>query len=672
MQILDGTGARWGFPFADITVKDYTYYTNEPPTNITTVPDFNMLIPVFTPIGLTNVLELYQPGTSADYRANHGDPNALKTGFNPYAICGVLDRDTSGVGVYTINLRDKTATMANVAVVMKYRVEKDVVDETTGVKRDVLHVKFELKSFSPIVTQEWLDEQAAAGVDTGSLKAGDPILYYLNEAGTETLVTDLENIPEGAYTKGIHKWTEFQKAMQSLLGQTTDETGNTWTNIPWWGVLYRGASAFADNMYFNLVPSIAAYDNNVYYSVNLFDGNRMLSTDPTVSVDPESGKVYNTTYYIENQFNDSFPLMRFVSATPSDEIKALFSQYLFTAEEIQAGATEPALQFSNIDVFTATDNLKRQLFQVVIEDGSVNTSAIQAFKLSGGFDGISTADELYESFFKAEILEDLVDPLRYRLNYIPDLGYNMDTKAAIKWLIKERNRMTVATFMVGSDSFDSGVNEHMTKWFDTDPCLRLIAGAQSAMRYDEYTRRNLEFPAGYYDTLGLVDFFVARGNFYEPYAGADARWTDFLEDTMLYPPHNVTALQRYTDHRMNLVMKDFMAGCYMSDQLMNTQLLSDQTEFNNALIVSNMLYDLVRMIHRNHFKFNEPEHVRAFGEAVATMVAEKYARYSVNMTASVQRVGTIGRAKMTNKITVTIDFLDINRYTNVELVLTDE
>ena len=78
------------------------------------------------------------------------------------------------------------------------------------------------------------------------------------------------------------------------------------------------------------------------------------------------------------------------------------------------------------------------------------------------------------------------------------------------------------------------------------------------------------------------------------------------------------------------------------------------------------------MIHRNHFKFNEPEHVRAFGEAVAQMVANNYARYAVSMVADVQRVGTIGRAKMTNKITVTINFLDINRYTNVELVLTDE
>ena len=670
MQILDGTGANWGFPFADIKVIDNTYVTAIAPTNITNVPDFNMLIPIYSPIGLTNVLELYQPGTADDYTANHGAPNALKYGYNPYAICGVLERETSGVGVYTINLRDKTATMANVALVMKYRIEEGVADTTTGITRDVLHVKFIQKSINPIVTEEWLAEQAAAGVDTGELAVGDPILYYKDEDNEEVLVTDVSDIPDGAYTKGIHKWTEMQSAMLALQSDEEDEDG--YKTIPWWGVMYRGASSFANNMYFNLKPSIAAYDKNVYYTINLFNGTKMITTDPLFSMDPESGKIYGTTYYIENQFNAAFPAMRFVSAVPSDEVKELFSKYLFTADEIEAGATEPALAFSNIDVYTATDNQNRPLFQVVIDEGSVDTSAIQAFPFVGGFDGITGADALYESFFKGEILEDIVDPLRYRLNYIPDLGYNEATKNAIQDLVHERNRMTTATFMLGSDSFSSAVLEHQTKWWDTDPCIRQIAAVQGAMRYDSYTNRMLYFPAGYYDTLGLVDFFINRGNFYEPYAGADARWRDFEEDTMTYPSHKSAELQQYFDNRINVVMKDWMDGCYMSDQLMDTQLQSDQTEFNNALIISNMLYDLVRMIHRNHFKFNEPEHVRAFGEAVSAMVAEKYARYAVSMTADVQRVGTIGRAKMTNKIVVTINFLDINRYTNVELVLTDE
>ena len=232
--------------------------------------------------------------------------------------------------------------------------------------------------------------------------------------------------------------------------------------------------------------------------------------------------------------------------------------------------------------------------------------------------------------------------------------------------------MTVSTVMLGKKTFSSATLEHQSNLYDTMPCIRQIAACQEAMRYDEYTRRTIIFPAGYYDTIGLMDHFARCGNFYQPYAGADARWTDFEEDTMLYPSHKNDELQTYFNNRINVVMKDWMDGCYMSDQLMNTAKQSDQTELNNAFLISNMLYDLVRLIHRNHFKFNEPEHVRAFGEAVNTMVSDRYARFAVTMTADVQRVGTIGRAKMTNKITVTINFLDINRYTDVELILTDE
>lgn len=685
MQILNGTGATWGFPFADLKVTDNTYVTAVAPTNIVNVPDFNMLIPIYSPIGLTNVLELYRPGTSDDFIQNHGAPNAVKYGFNAYGIVGTLDRPESNVGVYTCNLRDKTATEANIAVVMKYKVVEGVTDPTTGITRDVLHVKFKDVEVSPVVTAEWLEEQAAAGVDTGDLKVGDPILYSRDSENKEFLITDLSRIEKkdehgeytpdairrsAVYTKGIHKWDEMQKLLFSLYSDEADAEG--YKTIPWFGIIYRGASSFANNIYFSMIPSIAAYDRNVYYTLKLFNGNKMIVTDPVYSMDPDSGKKYGASYYIENQFNDTFGAMRFISATPSDEIKTLLSQYLFTAEEISAGATEPALQFAEIDVFTATDNQNRPLFQIVVDDGSIDSTAIQAFQLNGGFDGITGPDDLYESFFKGEILEDVVDPLRYRLNYIPDLGYNIATKQAIKELVDDRNRMTVATFMLGSDSFSSAILEHQAQWYDTMPCIRQIAAVQNAMRYDKYTNRMLAFPAGYYDTIALVDHFTSVGNYYEPFAGANARWTDFEEDTMVYPSHRTTDLQTYFDNRINVVMKDWMDGCYMSDQLMNTRLQSDQTEFNNALIISNMLYDLVRMIHLNHFKFNEPEHVRAFGESVSNMMAEKYARYSVTLTADVQRVGTVGRAKMTNKITVTINFLDINRYTNIELILTDE
>lgn len=647
---------NYGFANTTIKVTDNTYVNAVAPTNINNVPDFNMLIPVNTPIGLTNVLELYQPGTISDFIANHGTPNALKYGFAQNIIAEILDRPNSNVGVYTINVRGNDATMANVALVMKYKVDTNVEDLSgaDGPSRDVLHVKWELVNFSPYI-------------DENGDESSEPHYYVKDSLGNESEATASA---EGAYTHGIHKWSELQNALTALYSDEPDDQG--YKTIPWWGVLYRGASSFANNMYFNLVPSIAAYDKCVYYTLNLFNGYKMISTDATYSFDPDSGLKYGATNYIENRFNNTFGSMKFLTAVPSEEIKELFTKYLFTAEEIASGAATPALNFSNIDVFTALDNQNRKLYCIEIDEGSIDSQLTNAFQFKGGYDGHESADELYTKLFKGQILEDIIDPLRYRLNYIPDVGYSAETKYAIRGLVDERNRMTVSTIALGSDTFGSAVIEHQANWYETMPCIRHIAAVQSAMRYDKYTRRTLVFPACYYDVVGLVDHFVRAGNFYEPYAGADARWTDFEEDTMTYPSHSEEEIQTYFNSRINVVMKDWMDGCYLSDQLMNTVLQSDQTELNNAFLVSNMLYDLIRLVHRNHFKFNEAEHVRSFGEAVSTMVAEKYAKYSVSMMVNVERLGTVGRAKMTNKITVTINFLDINRYTDVELVLEDE
>lgn len=119
-------------------------------------------------------------------------------------------------------------------------------------------------------------------------------------------------------------------------------------------------------------------------------------------------------------------------------------------------------------------------------------------------------------------------------------------------------------------------------------------------------------------------------------------------------------------------MKDANAGAYLSDQLMNTTLTSDRTEFNNSILMSNMLYDLVRLVHINNFKFNEAEEVRLFKEAVNDTINNKYAAYSASLSVDVYRMGTVGRAKSTNKIVVTIDLKDISKYANVELNIVDE
>ena len=105
---------------------------------------------------------------------------------------------------------------------------------------------------------------------------------------------------------------------------------------------------------------------------------------------------------------------------------------------------------------------------------------------------------------------------------------------------------------------------------------------------------------------------------------------------------------------------------------MNTVLTSDQTELNNAFLISSMLYDLVKLVHRQHFKFNEAEEVRIFTENVNDIINQKYAPYSASLQVEVWRQGTIGFPKSKNIIRVTVDLKDISKYTDVEIVLTDE
>lgn len=672
MKVLDYTGQYFGFPYTTVKVTDNTYINAIAPTSIDDVPDFNMLIPICTPAGLTNTLELYRPGTADTFVANHGVPNAIKYGFGPSTIYAVLDRPDSNVGVYTINVRGADAASANIALIMKYKVLVEAID-ITGYTPGSNVVEGYFGPLDPADTSvgKFYEDQAC----TKEIPLeGGKVYQDLNWQSIYRPVLHVKW--ERVSFPDIAKWPQLHKALSDQYNDTPDDDG--YKTLPWFGVLYRGATSYANDMYFNMVPSVASYDGKMYYTINLFNGNQMITTDPVYSLDPASGAEYGTTNYIENRFNDTFGAMKFLTATPSDEIKELFSQYLQTEEELIA-AKDPSIVFADVDVFTAEYGANRTHLYCVAIDEEFNSTDTKAFQLANGTDGTEDRDTLFKKFFSGEILPDIVDPLRYRANYIPDIGYDMGTKEAIKDLIDARIRMTVATFTLGSmgGSFSEANIEHTTKWNPAAaqgsmPCIRQIAGAQSPMRYDEHTRRTMTFPAGYYDTIALVEHFARCGDFYQPFAGADARWTDYEEDTMVYPGHSNTELQGFFDNRINVAMKDWMPGCYMSDQLMNTKLQSDQTEFNNALLITNLLYDLIRLIHANHFKFNEPEHVRAFGEAVSNMVSEKYARYSVNMTATVQRVGTVGRARMTNKITVTIDFLDINRYTDVELILTDE
>lgn len=622
------------YSFSNMTVKitDNTVLRDDTTTTTQETPDFNVLIPIHVPVGTTNSLELYYPGEINRYLNAHGTPNCLKNGFGADAIYAAL---TSGaeVGVYTINLRGASATFANAVVVMKYKVEKDVpYTDTTGapyyydangqlttsptdntpVVRDVLHAKFELQ-----------------------------------------------------YVANCKKWVDLYKKMNSLVSTTPDESG--YQSMPVFAVMYRGASTFGNNVYMNLVPKTAEYDGNTYYTATVFDGINSIESSRYMSMDVNSGKKYNDSYFIETQFNAEYPTLRMMTAESIQDLYDLINPYLYTIDEFIAGTqANPAKSFAAVDMFGANE------FAFVTDEDSLDMQAANAVILQGGSDGTETPDELFKEFFGGKILEDISSVLRYRVTYIPDLGYDEDTKKEIVKLVKLRNRMTTARLMVGNETFESAIVDHQSNYYENMPNVSLIAKCQSPMMFNEFTRRTVTVPAGYFDLVAVLNHMYKWGNPFQPFAGALCRWTGFIEDTMNYPANDAQFLQSLYMSRINVVMKDSEAGAYLADQEMNTVLTSDQTELNNAFLISSMLYDLVALVHRQHFKFNEAEEVRIFNENVNDIINQKYAPYSASLDVEVYRSGTIGFAKSRNIIKVTVDLKDISKYTDVEIVLTDE
>lgn len=627
------------YNFSNMTVKvtDNTVQTDGTITRSTVVPRFNMLVPIVTDVGITNTLELFHSGEQAIYLNAHGTPNPLKYGFGPDIIHAILSSGAD-CGVYTINLRGSSATMANSIVLMKYKVEKDVP------YTDASGAQYYYTKNGQITT--------------------DPTTE--GEANTPIIRDVLHAKYTGAYSSSVKKWADLHTYMDTLVSKTPDEEG--YCTIPLFAVMYRGASAFGNNCYMSLHPHMAEFDGNYYYSATVFDGVNTKSSSATMSMDLDSGSKYNANNFIENQFNETFGNMRMLAYNGIEDLYDIVNPYMFTVDEFIAGTYKtPARTLTNCDIFNANE------FAFVTDPGSMNMQVANAITLTGGVTGTETPDQLYEAFFKGEILEDIESVLRYRINYIPDVNYNDATKQAIINLVTKRNHMTTATLMVGGlDTFESAIIDHQAHYYETMPNIRQLAKVQSPMRYNEFIRRTIMYPASYHDVLAMCAHLVKWGNPYQPFAGANARWTGFIEDTMKYPSMSVDVVNALQKNRINVVMKDAEDGAYLSEQQMNTVLTSDQTEFNNALLISDMLYDLLDLVHRNHYKFNEAEEVRIFTEAVNDCINTKFAPYSASLQVEVWRAGTVGREKSKNYIRVTVDLKDINKFTDVEIVLTEE
>lgn len=624
------------FQFANmsVTLTDNTGIVDDTVTPTPEVPRFNFLIPTVQDVGVTNQMELYFPGELNRYTTAHGKPNAMKYGFGPDFIMGILANIQSNVGVYTINLRGKSATIANVICKMMYKVEKDVpYTDTEG---------------NPYYVDPETGELTIEPTDNPVIRDVLNVRYMIDTA------------PD------VKKWTDFHNYMNSLYSDVEDDAG--YKVMPMFGVMYRGATAFANNAYFSLIPYNAEFDQNVYYRIHMFDGVSMIKSDLATSFEPSSGEKYGQNYYIENQFNATFPTFRYMTADYAQDMLDLFNRYMYTVEDFIAGTMDtPANTLESVDIFSV------ERFGIMVEADSLNSKISNAFPLSGGSDGTETPDELYEMFYRGEIITDISSQLRYRINYIPDIGYNDATKQEILDLVERRTNTTVTSLMVGGiDSFASAMIEHQSMYYKDSPCMRQLAKVQSPMMYNEYIKRTITYPGSYFDTMALVKHFAITGNYYAPFAGADARWEGFIEDTMAYPTETTDFIGSLYRNRVNVVMKDARPGAYLADQQMNVVQVSDQMELNNAFLISNMLYDLINLVHYNHFKFNELDEVRLFSQAVDEKINSVYAPYSASLSVTVSRVGTRGAAKSKNVITVRIDLRDIQKYTDVEIFLEEE
>ena len=642
MLVLD-TANNYSFANMVIKVTDNTVQQDDTKIPTPDIPDFNVLIPTVQDVGITNTLEFYYPGEPYRYLKAHGMPNALKYGFGPDLVHDIIEYSAANVGVYTINLRGPSATMANVIVSLKYKVEKDVPYKTTTGDQ------YYLSNTGELVT--------VAG--EGSTEVKRDVLHV------KFVTSSINN---------CKKWIDLNTAMNNSYSETPDDAG--YKTIPWFAIMYKGATAFGNNAYFNMVPSIAEFDGHMYYKLNVYDGNVMNSTEATYSFDVNAGESYGTSYYIENMFNSAFTTMQFITAEGSDVISDLFNKYAYTVNDyINGKMNTPSVSFTQIDPFMndTTGTSTRSLFGIQADAGSLNTMLTNAIVFANGTDGTETADELYKMFFNGEIIGDIASPIRYRITYIPDMNYNAETKTAIINLVKKRNHMTSSTIMIGGlDTFSSALLDHQSNYYDNMPNIRQIAKVQSPMRYNSFIKRTIVTPATYFDTMALMRHFAKYSNAYQPAAGADVRWLDFLEDTIQYPSEVVDYINSLQTSRINFVMKDARDGAYLADQQMNTLLASDQTELNNAFLISSMLYDLVNLVHYNHFKFNEAEQVQIFKETVDDKINNKYKSYAASLSVDVYRLGTIGRAKSANKIVVRINMKDINKFTDVDIILTDE
>lgn len=632
MIVLSGSNNNYPFPNMTFDVIDYTTQV-EGTASTENQPAFNFLIPIVTSRGPVNQMSLFRPGDKALAMQMYGRPNPQKDGFGMTFICDILDRlsSTADVGVYTINLRDNTSTAPTAIVLMKWKVEE-------GVQRVDA-------DGNPLYTD------SVTGAETTVSTGNEPIVRDVLHVKYET-----------TYATNITKWPQMINYLSTLYSDAEDEAG--YKTYPLFGLVYRGNSTYGNNCYMRIVSQVSQYDSMMYYAFEVFDGDTTITTDAEISFDPDATTTGTDTAFAETIFNDTFSSMAYVSSPYMDDIKTLLNTYVTGGD------------YKYVDIFAVGSESD----QFVVDSDSEDFTAAKAIQFAGGSDGDLDKDKLFTKFFRNQIVTDVMSTLRYRFHYVPDVGYastpdnaETDVIGAIKDFVNNRIMTTSAAILVGGENtFMSAINEHYQQHADTNmPNMIQFCRYQNPMKYDSYINRTITYPFTYFDTMTLVDRLNTDGNLYSPMAGANYRVSGYIEDTMNYAPEDPDLMTDLENARINVVMKDADTGGYLSNQLLCTKLISDRTERNNAFIISDMIYDLIQLIHVNSFTFNEAEEVAEFSQLVDEQINSRYAKYTASMTCEVSRKGTTGRASQTKIIKITIDLRDIAKYANTYLTLVD-
>jgi len=605
-----------------INVDDQTTYLPIVEVDDISLPDYNILLMGEFPKGPTNTITHFSPDRSGEttrFLRNVADVNYPKYGIGPAIGVEALN---NGIGVYVANLRPDDAKMANVSLSVKHKVTADVQKE---------------------------DDQ------------GNP-LYLTPEGAEVTEATDntpiLRDVLELKFVTSTSTAVVDDDSLQTALDANFDATpdGDGYQTTPLVGFRYYGASSFGNKIHFRLIPTKGS-DGNVYYRISIYDG---ISAEALL---PEIASLFPTAYlsgksaYIENVFNG---YDNGIKAITSNHVDKFFDDVV--ADHFNGLNTDPA----TIDLMAAND------YYMTTDATSLDGDISGAFNLLSGDDGTSDLDTSVQALLQGTIVPDIKSILKYKFSYIPDLEYSAAIKTAINTFCVARTYSSYATFMLGQSSFDDAMTDRNTNFAGDYKFIRFIAKAQSPRRYDDIIRRNLKYPASYYDTMALIQHKAVNGDLNKPFAGATARWTDFQNDTMVYPKEDSDYLDAITDARINVVKQDRATGAYLFTQDMGVLLGSDLMELNNCLILGRIVYDLVDLAHGKTYGFNDQSDIEQYNEDIALEVLPTYTKAVSGITANVYKKGLTGEDKSTNIIDIKINFKDISKATEINITITDD